>query len=109
MGTFGRVLECCHSKTKERVAIKVVRRIRKYTESAAIEADILQDVNKASQANDTSLCVKLFGSFEFEGPCARRHTCIAAQPVLNVRLARDCACAGATMAHQDTSVSYLSL
>ena len=56
VGTFGRVLECLNTKTDKKVAIKVVRRIRKYTESAAIEADILRDVNKESVKRDNALC-----------------------------------------------------
>jgi hypothetical protein len=48
------------------VAIKVVRAVRKYTESARIEADILRNVNKAGPRG-TSLCVQMFSSFEFAG------------------------------------------
>ena len=36
MGTFGRVLECLDKQRDRVVAIKVVRRVEKYTESAKV-------------------------------------------------------------------------
>ena len=41
VGTFGRVLECWDRETREYVAIKVVRSIRKYRDAAMIEIDVL--------------------------------------------------------------------
>ena len=58
VGTFGRVLECKERRpqgkqyvlTEEKfVAIKVVRRIKRYTKSAQIEADILKHLNKEEE------------------------------------------------------------
>lgn len=46
VGTFGRVLECWDRQTREYVAIKVVRSIRKYREAAMIEIDVLQNLAK---------------------------------------------------------------
>ncbi|KAH8072695.1 protein serine/threonine/tyrosine kinase [Aureococcus anophagefferens] len=44
LGTFGRVVECANREAgRRRVALKVVRRIERYTESAAVEAEILRD------------------------------------------------------------------
>jgi hypothetical protein len=40
VGTFGRVLECWDRETREYVAIKVVRSIRKYRDAAMIEIDV---------------------------------------------------------------------
>jgi dual-specificity kinase len=41
VGTFERVLECWDRETREYVAIKVVRSIRKYNDAAMIEIDVL--------------------------------------------------------------------
>lgn len=46
VGTFGRVLECWDRQTREYVAIKIVRSIRKYRDAAMIEVDILQRLAK---------------------------------------------------------------
>lgn len=59
MGTFGRVVECIDTKRyshghtdpttgepTDRVAIKLVRNIKRYYDSALIEADIVQDINR---------------------------------------------------------------
>lgn len=67
IGTFGRVLECLDTEQNRKVAIKVVRSIKRYTESAAIEAGILKDVGRRSRDRDNNLCVELFGDFEFSG------------------------------------------
>ncbi len=45
-GTFGQVLECWDRETREIVAIKVVRSIKKYREAAMIEIDVLQLLGK---------------------------------------------------------------
>lgn len=45
-GTFGQVLECYDNKTKEVVAIKVIRSINKYREAAMIEIDVLQRLTR---------------------------------------------------------------
>ncbi|KAK3030689.1 hypothetical protein RJ639_034865 [Escallonia herrerae] len=46
VGTFGRVLECWDRQTREYVAVKVVRSIRKYRDAAMIEVDVLQQLAK---------------------------------------------------------------
>lgn len=46
IGTFGQVLECWDRETKEMVAIKVVRSIKKYREAAMIEIDVLHLLGK---------------------------------------------------------------
>lgn len=68
IGTFGRVVECWDRCDKRKVAIKIVRRVKKYTDSARIEADILRDVN-ASKGAGSELLVKMFFHFEFRGHC----------------------------------------
>ncbi|CAK7353394.1 unnamed protein product [Dovyalis caffra] len=68
-GTFGRVLECWDRETREYVAIKVVRSIRKYRDAAMIEVDILQHIAKNEKAS--SRCVKIRNWFDY-----RNHICI---------------------------------
>ncbi|OWZ14831.1 CMGC/CLK protein kinase [Phytophthora megakarya] len=70
LGTFGRVLECLDKQRNFVVAIKVVRKVDKYTESAKIEAAILEDVNDKDKNNE-SLCVRMFKWFEHKG-----HVCM---------------------------------
>ena len=45
-GTFGQVLECWDRKSKDLVAIKIVRGLQKYREAAMIEIDVLRKVAK---------------------------------------------------------------
>ena len=74
-GTFGKVFLAVDRGTNKEVAIKVVRRIRKYTEAAQIEANILNDVN-AADPTGTYLCVRYYGSFYFRG-----HFCMVFEPL----------------------------
>ena len=67
VGTFGRVLRCKDRKYNDFVAVKVVRRVKKYTESAMIEADILEDVRRRMKQTGCNLCVKMYDHFKFEG------------------------------------------
>ncbi|XVF89224.1 hypothetical protein PTKIN_Ptkin19aG0112800 [Pterospermum kingtungense] len=69
VGTFGRVLECWDRQTREYVAIKVVRSIRKYRDAAMIEVDILQHLAKNDKG--TSRCVQIRNWFDY-----RNHICI---------------------------------
>lgn len=68
-GTFGRVLECWDRQTREYVAIKVVRSIRKYRDAAMVEVDILKHLAQ----NDTGSlhCVQIRTWFDY-----RNHICI---------------------------------
>uniref|UniRef100_A0A2N9GUQ1 dual-specificity kinase n=1 Tax=Fagus sylvatica TaxID=28930 RepID=A0A2N9GUQ1_FAGSY len=68
-GTFGRVLECWDRQTREYVAIKVVRSIRKYRNAAMIEVDVLQHLAKNDIGN--SHCVQIRSWFDY-----RNHICI---------------------------------
>ncbi|XP_022732591.1 serine/threonine-protein kinase AFC3-like isoform X2 [Durio zibethinus] len=68
-GTFGRVLECWDRQTREYVAIKVVRSIRKYRDAAMIEVDILQHLAKNDKG--ISRCVQIRNWFDY-----RNHICI---------------------------------
>ena len=71
LGTFGRVLECQDRQLRDHVAIKVVRNIQRYTDSARIEANIVRDVNRRGGRGVTHI-VRMLGSFTFEN-----HFCLA--------------------------------
>lgn len=68
-GTFGQVLECWDRETKEMVAIKVVRSIKKYREAAMIEIDVLHLLGKYDRSG--SRCVQIRNWFDY-----RNHICI---------------------------------
>ncbi len=74
VGTFGRVVECLDLKKTGRasrkdrqenvVAIKIVRNVKRYYDSALIEADIVEDVNRRG-GRGVSHCAKML----FDAPC----------------------------------------
>ncbi|KGN62838.1 serine/threonine-protein kinase AFC3 [Cucumis sativus] len=68
-GTFGRVLECWDRQTREYVAIKVVRSIRKYRDAAMVEVDILKHL--AQNEMGSLCCVQIRTWFDY-----RNHICI---------------------------------
>lgn len=69
IGTFGKVLQCNDSKHGDHVAIKVIRKIEKYVESAEIESNILGTIYNQQKLKDrsTHLCVKLYSHFKSNG------------------------------------------
>ncbi|RDX77370.1 Serine/threonine-protein kinase AFC3, partial [Mucuna pruriens] len=69
VGTFGRVLECWDRQSREYVAIKVVRSIRKYRDAAMLEVDVLQHLAKNDRGS--SRCVQIRNWFDY-----RNHICI---------------------------------
>jgi serine/threonine protein kinase len=91
VGTFGRVLECfdLDDDGRRKVAIKVVRNIKRYTESASIEAQILKDVGEKSVAASVDVCVKLYAEFEFEG---MKHICLCFVILISNFFASVCMC-----------------
>lgn len=76
MGTFGRVVECLdlhhhrpggdRNSNNKKVAIKIVRNVKRYYESALIEADIVEDVNRRGGRGRTH-CAVMFDGFSFSG------------------------------------------
>jgi len=68
-GTFGQVLECWDRKSKDLVAIKIVRGLKKYREAAMIEVDVLREVAKYDR--NSTRCVQMREWFDY-----RNHTCI---------------------------------
>jgi Protein kinase domain len=67
-GTFGRVVECWDRHSRRYVAVKIVRKVRRYYDSALVEADILRDVNSRGDRG-VSLCVELLDQFNMDGHC----------------------------------------
>ena len=68
MGTFGRVVECLDltRRSSRRVAVKIVRNVKRYYESAMIEAEIVEDVNRRGGRGVTH-CAVMFDTFTFSG------------------------------------------
>lgn len=71
-GTFGKVFLCSDAKYNSFVAIKVIRSIERYIESARIEVQILTDVYKNQKEQNLDLCVKLWSRFRFDGAVLSR-------------------------------------
>lgn len=81
LGTFGKVLECLDTKRSDPpmnpemalhggemafVAIKMVRKIKRYREAAMVEARIIQSINRKG-GRGLSHCVRLRDAFDFSG------------------------------------------
>jgi len=75
MGTFGRVVECHdlnrarsyrHGRQENAVAIKIVRNIKRYYDSALIEAEIVEEVNRQGGRGLSHVAV-LYNTFSFSG------------------------------------------
>jgi serine/threonine protein kinase len=64
-GTFGKVFECNDRKYNDKVAVKVVRSIKRYVESALIEASVLDAVYSRQKKERKDFCVKMFSHFNF--------------------------------------------
>lgn len=67
VGTFGKVFKCDDRKHRDSVAIKAVRSIKKYIESAEIEVDVLKDIYTQQKRMGRNCCVKLFSNFRLDG------------------------------------------
>lgn len=75
-GTFGRVLSCLDSETGSKVAVKVVKGVKRYCEHAEAEAEVLQEILRCDPGRQ-SLCVQLLDSFVHP----RRHYCLVFEPL----------------------------
>lgn len=64
-GTFGRVLECRNIEDNQLYAIKVIRPVSRYIESARIEADIILRIQRKDTKNRSHV-VKMLECFEFK-------------------------------------------
>jgi dual-specificity kinase len=77
-GTFGRALKCNDRKTNEAVAVKIVRAVSRYAESAKIEAKILQDLK--SKGGSALNIVDLRDFFEHKSSNIA-NTCLVFEPL----------------------------
>jgi dual-specificity kinase len=57
-GTFGRALKCLNIIENKHYAVKVIRAVPRYNESAKIEADILIDIANKGGANNNIVFMK---------------------------------------------------
>lgn len=69
-GTFGKVVECWDKFERMRVAVKVVRNVKKYRDAANNEIQVLKHLRQ-SDPYDWYHCVRLFRSFDHRG-----HVCM---------------------------------
>lgn len=68
-GTFGQVLECWDREMREKVAIKIIRSIKKYRDAAMIEVDVLEQLGRNKKYGNC--CVHMRNWFDY-----RNHICI---------------------------------
>jgi dual-specificity kinase len=78
-GTFGRALECEDVEANRVVAVKVVRAVERYTHSAKIEANILNDIK--IKGGCTQNLVDLEDVFTHESDTKIQNTCLVFEPL----------------------------
>ncbi|KAF2860163.1 serine/threonine protein kinase [Piedraia hortae CBS 480.64] len=69
-GTFGKVVEAVDSRTRDKVAIKIIRSVQKYRDASRIELRVLQTIRAADEHN-RNRCIQLRECFDYRG-----HICI---------------------------------
>lgn len=79
-GTFGQVVKCQNTKTKEIVAIKVIKNKPAYFNQSMIEVTILEMLNQRYDSENKKHIVRLLDTFTF-----RKHLCLVFE-VLSVNL-----------------------
>ncbi len=77
-GTFGRALQCEDIISNNVVAVKVVRAVERYTDSAKIEAKILCDIKKEGGCQNFIVDLKDFFTHS-EGNVS--NTCLVFEPL----------------------------
>lgn len=75
-GTFGRVVLARDTRDNRDVAIKIIRDVKRYTENAQIEADILKDIRKADPRGSSGLAM-MYETFMHEG----KFFCLVFEPL----------------------------
>lgn len=66
-GTFGKVYLCKDSKRNDIIAIKVVRKVTRYVESALIEARILDNIYDKQKAGGVNYFAKMYSHWKSDG------------------------------------------
>lgn len=61
------MFKCNDSKHRDQVAVKIIRSIKRYIESAKIEAEILDDIYDKQKERNVNVCVKMYSHFKFDG------------------------------------------
>jgi len=74
-GTFGTVLDVYDTKHRERIALKVIRSVKRYLDAAHIETEILEKLRRLDP-NRGSMIVRLYGAFSTRIN-RQKHVCIA--------------------------------
>jgi len=74
-GTFGTVLDVYDTKHRERIALKVIRSVKRYLDAAYIEIEILEKLRKLDPHRG-SMVVRLYGAFSTRIN-RQKHVCIA--------------------------------
>lgn len=74
-GTFGTVLDVYDTKHRERIALKVIRSVKRYLDAAYIEIEILEKLRKLDPQRG-SMVVRLYGAFSTRIN-RQKHVCIA--------------------------------
>lgn len=77
-GTFGRALKCTEIETGQIVAVKVIRAVKRYTESARIEADILNDLKRQGGCDLNIVELKEYFMHEVGGT---QNMCLVFEPL----------------------------
>lgn len=70
-GTFGQVVKCICTSTKEQVAIKVIKNKKAFKNQGVIEIKILDILNRIYDPNGENPLVRMLDFFVF-----REHLCI---------------------------------
>uniref|UniRef100_A0A8C4Q4M2 dual-specificity kinase n=1 Tax=Eptatretus burgeri TaxID=7764 RepID=A0A8C4Q4M2_EPTBU len=71
-GTFGKVYKCADlQRDRIRVAVKIIKNIRKYTEAAKLEINVLNVIKEKDPENKYSMCAQMLNWFEYHN-----HVCI---------------------------------
>lgn len=71
-GSFGQVFKCFDHKTKDHVAVKIIRNKKRFTMQGEVEVKILKNVKDSWDPHDTANIVHMIDHFKF-----RQHLCIA--------------------------------
>lgn len=69
------MFRCFDKKYNDEVAIKVVRNIKKYVESAVIEARILNDIFDQQKKKSFDGCLKIYSHFKYNGAFVVVYSC----------------------------------
>jgi serine/threonine protein kinase len=67
LGTFGKVFLAKDIKRGDTVALKIIRSIKKYINSAKIEANVLSDIFDKQEKEKVHYCVNMYSHFPFDG------------------------------------------